>query len=73
MFVVSHPGSFKYRTRKMVREAYEDRFRVSEKQRSRLDKWAAQFRAQDNTDDEEATRDNYDGSNYDSDYDSNSS
>lgn len=40
LFVVSHPRIFKYRTRKMVREAFEDRFNVSYKQRQNLDKWA---------------------------------
>ena len=39
LFVVSHRGIFKYRTRKMVREAFEDRFEISEKQRKGLDKW----------------------------------
>ncbi|KAH8743814.1 hypothetical protein F5883DRAFT_440538 [Diaporthe sp. PMI_573] len=38
-FVVSHRRIFKYRTRKMVREAFEDRFNVSYKQRQNLDKW----------------------------------
>lgn len=28
LFVVSHPGIFEYRTRKMVRDAYEERFDV---------------------------------------------
>ncbi|KAK0732024.1 hypothetical protein B0H67DRAFT_606564 [Lasiosphaeris hirsuta] len=39
LFVVSHPRIFKYRTRKMVRAAFEDRFRVSDGQRKSLDKW----------------------------------
>jgi len=38
-FVVSHKGIFKYRTRGMVREAFEDRFSVSDKQRKMLDGW----------------------------------
>ncbi|KAJ9160968.1 Isoprenoid biosynthetic process [Coniochaeta hoffmannii] len=38
-FVVSHRRIFQYRTRKMVREAFEARFRVSDKQRKNLDKW----------------------------------
>lgn len=38
-FVVSHRRIFKCRTRKMVRAAFEDRFRVSDKQREILDKW----------------------------------
>lgn len=28
LFVLSHRGIFKYRTRKMVREAFEDRFNI---------------------------------------------
>jgi hypothetical protein len=39
MFVVSHPGTFKYRTKRMVRVAYEERFRLTDKQRSRLNQW----------------------------------
>lgn len=39
LFVVSHCGIFKYRTRKIVREAFEDRFNVSYKQRQTLNKW----------------------------------
>ncbi|XXG96086.1 hypothetical protein Hte_002364 [Hypoxylon texense] len=39
LFVVSHPGIFRSRTRTMVRMAFEDRFPVSEKQRKNLDKW----------------------------------
>ncbi|KAI0106711.1 hypothetical protein F4814DRAFT_451923 [Daldinia grandis] len=39
LFVVSHPGTFKERTRKMVREAFEERFIVTEKQKKGLDKW----------------------------------
>lgn len=40
LFVVSHRRIFKYRTRKMVREAFEDRFNISYKQRQNLDKWS---------------------------------
>ncbi|KAF2192137.1 hypothetical protein K469DRAFT_553600, partial [Zopfia rhizophila CBS 207.26] len=39
LFIVSHRGIFKHRTRKMVREAFEERFELSEKQRKGLDKW----------------------------------
>lgn len=38
-FVVSHSRIFKYRARKMVREAYRERFQISEKQRKHLDRW----------------------------------
>lgn len=39
MYVVSHPGTFRWRTRTVVRAAYEDRFVVSTKQSARLDQW----------------------------------
>jgi hypothetical protein len=39
MFVVSHPGTFKDRTKRVIRAAYEERFRVTTKQRARLDQW----------------------------------
>lgn len=39
MFVVSHANTFKWRTRKVVRAAYEERFVVSVKQTAGLDKW----------------------------------
>ncbi|KAH7232502.1 hypothetical protein B0J15DRAFT_572491 [Fusarium solani] len=39
LFVVSHSRIFKYRTRKMVREAFTERFPISGKQRTGLDKW----------------------------------
>ncbi|EAQ84584.1 hypothetical protein CHGG_08598 [Chaetomium globosum CBS 148.51] len=38
-FVVSHPGIFKQRTRKMVRAAFEHHFHPSDNQRRVLDKW----------------------------------
>ncbi|KAF5984323.1 geranylgeranyl pyrophosphate synthetase [Fusarium coicis] len=39
LFVVSHYGIFRSRTRKMVREALEENCPVSAKQRAGLDKW----------------------------------
>jgi hypothetical protein len=39
MFVISHPGTFKYRAKRMIRVAYEERFRITPKQRAGLDKW----------------------------------
>lgn len=39
LFVVSHSGTFKWKTKKMVRAAYEDRFVVCLKQMATLDKW----------------------------------
>ncbi|KAI8710964.1 hypothetical protein NCS52_01509800 [Fusarium sp. LHS14.1] len=41
LFVVSHRRIFRYRARKMVREALEENFRLSEKQRAGLNKWPA--------------------------------
>jgi hypothetical protein len=39
LFVVSHSGTFKWRTRTVVRAAYEERFVISTKQTARLDQW----------------------------------
>ncbi|KAI1354614.1 hypothetical protein F5Y01DRAFT_330055 [Xylaria sp. FL0043] len=38
-FVVSHPGMFSYKTRKMVLEAFEERFGLTDKQRKNVNKW----------------------------------
>lgn len=40
LFVVSHRRIFKYKTRKMVRDGFEERFQVSGKQLQGLNKWA---------------------------------
>jgi hypothetical protein len=39
LFVVSHWGTFKWRTRSVVRAAYEERSIISAKQRAGLDQW----------------------------------
>lgn len=39
LFVVSHPGTFKQGTRTTVRSVFDERFVVSTKQRSQLDRW----------------------------------
>lgn len=39
LFVVSHPGTFKQGTRTAVRSVFDERFVVSTKQRSQLDRW----------------------------------
>jgi len=39
LFIVSHRAIFKYRTRKVVREAYEARFQPSVKQLINLNRW----------------------------------
>lgn len=43
IYVVSHAKTFKSRARKMVREAYENRFQATEKQRAKLDMWATRW------------------------------
>ncbi|KAI4172642.1 MAG: hypothetical protein LQ346_008567 [Caloplaca aetnensis] len=39
IFVVSHRAIFKYRARKMIRAAYEERISASKKQMATLDQW----------------------------------
>ena len=39
MFVVSHPGTFKHSTKRVIRLAYEERFSLTMKQKQGLDKW----------------------------------
>jgi hypothetical protein len=70
LFLVSHSATFKWRTRRVVRAAYEERFVVSTKQTARLDVWekkdAAKLAVEDAGDvtTEEEGSDGY----YDSDY-----
>ncbi|KAJ4418782.1 hypothetical protein N0V82_005347 [Gnomoniopsis sp. IMI 355080] len=49
-FVVSHSRIFRYRARKMVREAYAERFQFSEKQRKHLEKWSSSTTGSEETD-----------------------
>ena len=67
LFVVSHAATFKWRTRIMVRAAYEERFVISTKQRAMLDKWEktdsaklAEEDKRDVTTEEEKSNDYYD-------------
>lgn len=39
LFVISHPGTFKWKTRNAVRAVYESQFMPSVKQRANLDRW----------------------------------
>lgn len=39
LYLVSHSATFKWRTRSVVRAAYEERFVLSSKQKAALDKW----------------------------------
>ncbi|TVY35360.1 hypothetical protein LOCC1_G008014 [Lachnellula occidentalis] len=60
LYVVSHPGTFKWRTRTVIRAACEERFILSDKQRASLDKWrrgeAAKLAAdRDEDEDEDVT------------------
>ena len=50
MFIVSHPGTFHYRTKRMTRVAYEERFRLTTKQKARLDQWEKVETVNDATD-----------------------
>ncbi|OTA92296.1 hypothetical protein M434DRAFT_74775, partial [Hypoxylon sp. CO27-5] len=55
LFVVSHPRIFRYRTRKMVKEAFEERFVASEKQRDSLDKWPISEPSSDRWEEDDVT------------------
>ena len=50
MFVVSHPRTFKYRTKRVIRVAYQEQFEVTTKQKARLDQWEKGGVANDTTD-----------------------
>lgn len=54
LFVVSHPGTFKQSTRTAVRAAFEERFVVSPKQQSQLERWRKKF-ADNRSEDENTT------------------
>lgn len=65
LYVVSHPGTFKYKSRKAVRAAYENRVLPSMKQRANLDKWTNDTDAED----DDCTTESDDSCIYDSDDD----
>ncbi|KAI9774393.1 MAG: hypothetical protein M1840_004287 [Geoglossum simile] len=68
LFVVSHSGIFKWRTRTVVRAAYEERFVVSPKQRARLDQWKKESDADRTVDnDGDVTTEKEESDYYDSD------
>ena len=64
MFVVSHPGTFKHSTKRVIRVAYDERFRPTTKQKARLDHWEKEEGADYAAD---ATTEEEDCSNFDSD------
>ncbi|KAI0569391.1 hypothetical protein PtrSN002B_011785 [Pyrenophora tritici-repentis] len=69
LFVISHPGTFKWKTRNAVRAVYESRFMLSVKQRVNLDRWHeldSSEQADTHEDDVTTEEDNLDW--YDSDY-----
>jgi hypothetical protein len=71
LYLVSHAATFKWRTRRVVRAAYEERFEISTKQRAGLDKWekkdAAKLAVEDACDvttEEEGSDSYYDSDGY---------
>ncbi|KAJ4294100.1 hypothetical protein N0V90_007790 [Kalmusia sp. IMI 367209] len=64
-YIVSHRRIFRCRTRKIIREVFENRFDISEKQRSGLNKWPISEPGSDEWQVEDATTEEDD---YDSDY-----
>ncbi|KAJ5143981.1 uncharacterized protein N7515_002768 [Penicillium bovifimosum] len=58
LFVVSYPGTFKQSTRIVLRSAFEERFVVSKKQRSQLDRWQMGVTT-DSSGEENTTEDEY--------------
>tara|TARA_R110002003_G_scaffold2519_1_gene24403 strand:+ start:461 stop:1141 length:681 start_codon:yes stop_codon:yes gene_type:complete len=68
LFVVSHPGTFKWKTRNAVRAIYENMFVSSVQQRTNLDRWhKLDFSEQATTDETDETTDEADSYCYDSD------
>ncbi|CAH0050852.1 unnamed protein product [Clonostachys solani] len=55
LFVVSHPGIFKHKTRKMVLAAYYSQFVASDKQRRILDQWQAKWESSRGSNDLDVT------------------
>ncbi len=64
IYVVCHPATFKFVTRKLVRAAYEERFNISMKQTVDLDRWRIEDRGQEDVTTEEESS----PSPYESDY-----
>lgn len=66
-FVLTHRRTFKLKTRRVIRAAYEERFAISAKQRARLDELRNGDRTFEEGEDV-TTEDNDDDDDYDSDY-----
>ena len=67
LFVVSHPRIFKSRTRRMVREAFDEAVHVLDKQRNALNKWSVKDSASGESQENDATTEEEDFG-YDSDW-----
>ncbi|KAF1843205.1 uncharacterized protein K460DRAFT_289359 [Cucurbitaria berberidis CBS 394.84] len=67
LFIVSHSATFKWKTRTMIRAAYQERFVVTLKQIARLDEWLKGDTA-DDVDGDNTTTDESSDENYNSDY-----
>lgn len=67
LFVVSHRGIFKSRTRNMVLQAFTERFNISLKQRAALEKWPVGYFGGETSEDDVTTA-NEDDFYFDSDY-----
>jgi hypothetical protein len=70
LFVLSHSATFKLRTRAVVRAAYEERFVLTPKQISGLDKWPVGKETEDDIEDDVTTEvEDFSDPDFDSDYD----
>ncbi|RYO86982.1 hypothetical protein DL764_008924 [Monosporascus ibericus] len=69
LFVVSHPSIFRYRTRKMIRAAFEERFCMSDKQRRGLDKWPIDDSSSKESQEEDSTTTSEESDDFDFDSD----
>jgi hypothetical protein len=60
LFVISHPSIFKPRARKIVQEAFEERFNISDKQLKELNKWSIDSSLSEEEEDITTTEENTD-------------
>lgn len=67
LFIVSHSATFRWKTRTVVRAAYQERFVVTPKQRARLDGWL-KGDTEDDVDADVTTTNESSDEYYDSDY-----
>jgi hypothetical protein len=67
LFIVSHSATFKWKTRTVIRAAYQERFVVTSKQIARLDEWLKGDTEED-VDEDVTTTDESSDEYYNSDY-----